>query len=362
MSFTPALRADITVADLGELATVWVASIAEGANAWVESEGDYWVLEKNSGAPLSQDVIAPLPGAPQAGAANARWIRFSSILPQSGITQLIGDVTAGPGSGTQVAVVKNIRTVNDLLGLSNLSANDGIALVNGAIAFGDDPYIAGIYVFRADGNLPAPDGLNVVASNVFPGSVWIANEYNRMNVPNGFALLNSSGNLFVGPTGTAPFQPIPTFESEEQTNATPSGGLVNLLGTTTVGQVPTLGHLLAGSLKWKVRQEYAVGQPSDADHTFYAENYDEIIGPVTVAAPRAWLLSNDYSALSAGIPPKSGMRVRFVARQTGGSSNINVTANSVTYILRANSGAGCYRTLEFVYSGTEWVLSLGALA
>lgn len=69
------LRADITVADLPELATVYVTDLAEGANAWVEAEGDYWTLEKTSGAAPGLNVLAPLPGAPTAGAALARWLR-----------------------------------------------------------------------------------------------------------------------------------------------------------------------------------------------------------------------------------------------------------------------------------------------
>ena len=69
------IRPDISVANLGELATVYVSEIIEGANAWVEAEGDYWTLEKASGAPVGLNVIAPLPGAPTAGAALARWLR-----------------------------------------------------------------------------------------------------------------------------------------------------------------------------------------------------------------------------------------------------------------------------------------------
>ena len=74
-------RPDFTVADLGELATLYTAEIAEGANVWVAAEGDYWTLEKNSGAVVSADVVAPGAGAPTAGATNARWLREVGALP-----------------------------------------------------------------------------------------------------------------------------------------------------------------------------------------------------------------------------------------------------------------------------------------
>ena len=255
------------------------------------------------------------------------------------------------------SVVRSLRSVNDLAALAALSATDGeIALVSGTVAF--FPYVAGIYVYLTNG--PAADGLNVIASTVVPADRWVATEKNRRNVAHGIPTLDASARLWVGPTAIAPFPATTTFQSEEMSNDHPAGGLVNLLGTTTIGQVPTLGHPLSGSLQWKVRQEYSVGLSSDVNATFFAEDHDEIIGPTTAAAPRAWLLSDDYSALGSGIPPKAGMRVRFVARQT--TNDIVVTANSIAYVLRANSGAGHYRTLEFVCSGSEWVLSLGALA
>lgn len=102
MSFRP----DITVGNLGELATVWINSLQEGANAWVASEGDYWTLEKNSGAAVGANVIAPLSGAPSAGALNARWLRQ---IDASGLTQLTGDVTAGPGTGSVAASVVRLQ-------------------------------------------------------------------------------------------------------------------------------------------------------------------------------------------------------------------------------------------------------------
>ena len=68
-------RPDFSVADLGELVTLITTDLVEGANVWVDTDGAYWTLEKNSGVAPGPTVLAPLPGAPQAGASNARWIR-----------------------------------------------------------------------------------------------------------------------------------------------------------------------------------------------------------------------------------------------------------------------------------------------
>ena len=68
-------RPDYSVSDLGELVTLITTDIVEGANVWVESDGAYWTLEKNSGVAPGPTVLVPLTGAPQAGASNARWLR-----------------------------------------------------------------------------------------------------------------------------------------------------------------------------------------------------------------------------------------------------------------------------------------------
>jgi hypothetical protein len=76
---TARLRADISVASLGDLAQAWVAPLREGCLAWVEVELDYFKLEKSSGAASDGiNIIAPIAGAPSAGASGARWVRLSS--------------------------------------------------------------------------------------------------------------------------------------------------------------------------------------------------------------------------------------------------------------------------------------------
>lgn len=91
-------RIDLLVADVGELATVHVAEIVDGANAWVTAEGDYWTLVRFSGTmpPPGANVVAPLAGAPIAGGSNALWIRqvtgSASNWVQSVDAQLAVDV------------------------------------------------------------------------------------------------------------------------------------------------------------------------------------------------------------------------------------------------------------------------------
>jgi len=122
------IRPDITVPTLGALATVYVAEIAEGANAWVETEGDYWTLEKSSGAPVGVNVIAPLPGAPASGALLARWIR------QAG---------GGGGGVASVSVTAPIvdtgTAANPVIGITPVTA-----LADGAMTAADKQQLIGL--------------------------------------------------------------------------------------------------------------------------------------------------------------------------------------------------------------------------
>ncbi len=66
----------ITVPNLIALGQLWAHEYDEGAAVWVTSEQTPYCLEKNSGVTGNgEDVIAPIAGAPIAGASNARWIR-----------------------------------------------------------------------------------------------------------------------------------------------------------------------------------------------------------------------------------------------------------------------------------------------
>jgi hypothetical protein len=71
-------RTDITVADLGELVTVLVAPLRDGTLAWVTAENGYFYLAKNGGGLVpGADVVAPIVGAPIAGAVGALWGRLA---------------------------------------------------------------------------------------------------------------------------------------------------------------------------------------------------------------------------------------------------------------------------------------------
>jgi hypothetical protein len=68
------LRPDLSVADVGELSTVHVSGVAEGANAWVDSVSAYYTLVKNFQGPVPANAVLPLAGSPNAGAAGAVWL------------------------------------------------------------------------------------------------------------------------------------------------------------------------------------------------------------------------------------------------------------------------------------------------
>jgi len=71
---------NISVASLTALTLLHVAQLEDGTEAWIVAEGVFFALQKNSAvADDSYNVISPAAGAPIAGAANARWIRQTTI-------------------------------------------------------------------------------------------------------------------------------------------------------------------------------------------------------------------------------------------------------------------------------------------
>lgn len=272
------------------------------------------------------------------------------------IEQALDNAAAAVAGST----VRTLRTVSSLAALAALAATDGeIALVSGTVALA--AYVPGIYVYRSSGVLPAADGVNVIASTATIGDVWVALEYKRRNVAHGIPSLDASNRLFVGPTAVAPFPAISTFRSEDQTSTHPNGGLVELMGTTTVGQTPVLGTF-AGAFVWQVRQTYQTSIGPDANTTLYAESADEFFTPTNagITANRVYTLSNDYSPAPVGGAPSTGMRVRFTARHD--NHDVDVVAGATTITLRTNAGAGHHASAEFSWDGAAWRLSGGVLA
>ena len=275
------------------------------------------------------------------------------------IEQALDNAAAAVAGST----VRTLRTVSSLAALAALSATSGeIALVSGTGPLpGLLPIVDGIYVYRVPLAAPTPDGVNVIASTATAGAFWYAIEHSRINVADGFARLDGSKRLFVGPTAIAPYSAVDTFRSEDQTSTHPAGGLVELMGTTTVGQTPVLGTF-AGSFVWQVRQRYQTHVGPDADTTLYAESADEFFTPTNggITANRVYTLSNDYSPAPVGGAPSTGMRVRFTARHS--NHDVDVTAGATTITLRTNVGAGHHASVEFTWDGASWRLSGGMLA
>lgn len=92
-------RVDITVADLGQLATVHVSELEDGANAWVSDIESYFVLVQNSGlTPDGTTIIKPLDGSPIAGLPNARWLRQDEDNSEDFINQPVWHINELTGN------------------------------------------------------------------------------------------------------------------------------------------------------------------------------------------------------------------------------------------------------------------------
>jgi hypothetical protein len=102
------LRADLTVATPGELSTVHVSGVAEGANAWVDSVSAYYTLVKNFVGTPPASAVLPLAGSPNAGAAGAVWVPnggLSNEVVQSEFLRLVNDAPPSPTAGTFVTLI-----------------------------------------------------------------------------------------------------------------------------------------------------------------------------------------------------------------------------------------------------------------
>jgi len=140
-------RPDFTVATLGELATLYTAEIAEGANVWVAAEGDYWTLEKNSGAIVDADVVAPGAGAPTAGATNARWLRQAGSAAVKGwiAVPTLAALAAlpGPTINNELFFVLETNRPYDFVAGS-------VAVVNGYTILAPTGGVPGRFILSAD--------------------------------------------------------------------------------------------------------------------------------------------------------------------------------------------------------------------
>lgn len=113
------VRLDLKINDLTQLANVLVANIVDGSNAFVVSEGDYWIFFKNDGTPVGPNVIAPTYGG-----ANDRWIRQSASSAGWQL-ELTGDVVAGPGNSPLATTVVGLQGY----AIQSTMPNNGEALI-----------------------------------------------------------------------------------------------------------------------------------------------------------------------------------------------------------------------------------------
>lgn len=99
------VRLDIKVNDLAQLSNVLVSNVVDGANAFVVSEGDYWIFLRNNGSPLGPDVVSS-----RFGSASDRWVRLSSSSAGWKL-ELTGDVSGGPDNSPLATTVVGLRGV-----------------------------------------------------------------------------------------------------------------------------------------------------------------------------------------------------------------------------------------------------------
>ena len=176
-------RPDFSVADLGELDTLLTTEIVEGANVWVDADGAYWTLEKDSGAAPGPTVRQPLAGAPQAGAANARWLRQSTGGGGGAILQIVTppnlavdyqngtpvetDILSASitlTTGTRVLAVANAYGKVKSCSLRIFNSTLGIVLAAGGPTFAIEPVAGTSEAFALQGH---ETGLTPGATYVF---------------------------------------------------------------------------------------------------------------------------------------------------------------------------------------------------
>lgn len=120
-------RIDLTVADLSALAEVYAAEVEDGSNVWVTSANDYFTMHKNSGAPPDGvSIIAPLPGAPIAGNANARWIKIVPGGSVNSVTATLPIVSSG-GANPNIAINPATPVTSGSLSAADKAKLDGIS-------------------------------------------------------------------------------------------------------------------------------------------------------------------------------------------------------------------------------------------
>jgi hypothetical protein len=134
------------------------------------------------GSPSTAPPTTASPQSPQLGIDTVNdnlyinsgngWIEIpnESNLPVGGITQLTGDVTAGPGSGSKATTLATVNTNVGTFNMSNTTVN-GKGLVT-AITAGTFPATTGAPVTTPAAGTPAFDS---AASKlwVYNGTAWV---------------------------------------------------------------------------------------------------------------------------------------------------------------------------------------------
>jgi hypothetical protein len=285
----------------------------------------------------------------------------------SGITQLTGDVTAGPGAGSQVATVTHVHGTSVPAGGSLttgnvLQVNLPSGMIYGPINLaGGSNYVTGVL---PDANLPTPSGdwTGTIDSNTVThingtsvpagGSLTVGN---GLHVINSSALSYGALNLAGGSgyvTGVLPITNLPNLAGDV-TGTITSNTVVKLQGVAVSSSSPTNGQALVytnSSTHW-----IATSAAGDLTGSTFLASYVGTIsgvggagGTVTVnAGALEWAAGQTPTINQASVSVGIGANMTIAAQTSTGSSGGSLQLQSGAGSTALNAGV-----IDF-FVGTE---------
>lgn len=234
-----------------------------------------------------------------------------------------------PLAGGAMAVTSLVANLNaDLLDSQEGSYYLDAANLSGAVAIANGGL--GITTTPSNGFVPIGNGSGYVAAAITAGT--------------GIQVTNGSGSITIAVAGGAPNTGSGTANYITKYSGTNTQTVSSLTddGTTVTTPLGVAARIFAPaavtpSFASSVTVNLGLGS------TFFVTGDAGVTSPITLAAPD-------------GVAAVTGQIIRFVFRNTSGSSNLSVLWNSI-YKGRVIStvGTGDYASESFIYNGTNWV-------
>lgn len=253
---TVSVSAPVLVGDSGTGGTAGLApapAAGDGAaKKWLKATGAWLAIVASdlAGAVFGASGASHSAGAvpdPGSSAGTTRYLREDAtwaVPPDTGITQLTGDVTAGPGGGSQAATLPNIVTAGTNPKITYNAK--GQVTAGAALSAGDIPNIAESQVTNLTTDLAAkaPSGVDVNSS----GQVTATHLASPLPVAQGGTGTSSPGIVAganVTVTGTWPNQTVASSGGGGGTNYFGQADAVASAGqnTVTFGSTPIAGSV-----------------------------------------------------------------------------------------------------------------------